>query len=351
VIAGFHQGFPPGQAGNFWLGLYLILVGAGLAHASALVIGLILLRKSVPHRRFSITFAQACGFVVYLMVSGSMVTRGSPDEAAADGVGYFFSYEFEWPVIRAVLGTALLAWSIIAVLRLMRSELQYRAWPWLWALFLVFCTILAAGMSPWPGSGLVGTVLAVLAALVALTYLSALADRRDPIRYRSGMAALRRCDFGRAFAELPCWLVSFSAAAIAASFAFMVLPLTGQDSWPGSISELLLHLSFLSPAHIASAVLLVLLFATRDIMVLLWLSFGSWRQRADMAWLVYLALVYWPAGIILTFAGHPGYLPAVLPVAGDDAILNFAPILVQLAASFLMLLHSWRKATTNRGAA
>ncbi len=43
-----------------------------------------------------------------------------------------------------------------------------------------------------------GAALPIFVVMVALTYLSALADRRDPIRYRSGLLALRQRDFSRA---------------------------------------------------------------------------------------------------------------------------------------------------------
>ena len=91
--------------------------------------------------------------------------------------------------------------------------------------------------------------------------------------------------------------------------------------------------------------MLVLLFMTRDLAILLWLSFGPWRSQSDITWLVYLALVYWPIGIIMYFAGYGAYITLVLPVAGDDVVVSFGPILIQLVILGVMLRRRWYQAT------
>ncbi|MBK8158102.1 MAG: hypothetical protein IPK59_04725 [Rhodospirillaceae bacterium] len=185
----------------------------------------------------------------------------------------------------------------------------------------------------------------VLVTMIALTYLAALADRRDPIRYRSGLLALRRGDLGRAVAELPWWLISYVAVLLAAAFCFAALATMGTGDWPSSLSELLLRLQLLSFDHLTETIVLVLLFMTRDLIVLLWLSFGSWRNRSDITWLVYLALIYWPIGIILIFAGYVDFITLVLPVAGENVVWSFGPIIIQVTVLGVMLQQRWRQAT------
>jgi hypothetical protein len=345
IFAGFERDFPPGRAGNFWLGIYLVLVGACLAHVVALGVALIRLRKTVQYRRLTITLAQTCGFIVFVAVSGigTAPVLNQPD--FVPGTAYVYDSAYSWPMVRAVLGSVFVVWALIAVYRLMRAELQYRAWPWFWASFVVFCGALAAGIAPWPGGGLIGAALPVFAVMIALTYLSALADRRDPIRYRSGLLALRRGDFSRALAELPWWAIAMVGACAAASFAIYTLVVLGIEGWPSSLSELFLRLRLISLDHLAETLVLILLFMTRDLAILLWLSFGPWRSQSDITWLVYLALVYWPVSIIMVFAGYGTYITLVLPVAGDDIVLSFAPILVQLTVLGVMLHRRWHQAT------
>jgi hypothetical protein len=350
VFAGFERGFPPGRAGNFWLGVYLVLIGACLAHIVALGVALIRLRKTVQYRRLTITLAQTCGFIVFLAVSGigTAPVLNQPD--FVPGTAYVYDSAYSWPMIRAVLGSIFVLWALVAVYRLMRAELQYRAWPWFWTSFVIFCVTLAAGIAPWPGGGLIGAALPVFIVTVALTYLSALADRRDPIRYRSGLLALRRGDFSLALAEVPWWLIAMLAAVMAALFAIYAL-LTLNDGWPSSLSEIFLRLRLVPRDHLAETLLLVLLFMARDLAILQWLSFGPWRNQSDITWLVYLALVYWPISIIMYFAGYGAYITLVLPVAGDDIVLSFAPILIQLVVLGVMLRRRWYHATRGRVAA
>jgi hypothetical protein len=348
VFVGWKLGFPPGRAGDFWLGIYLVLIGAGLAHTVALGVALIRLRKTVQYRRLTITLAQTCGFVVFLAVSGGGTFPVLDEAGFSPSVAYVYDSAYSWPLVRAVLGTVFMLWAVFAVFRLMRSELQYRAWPWFWSLFMGFCAVLAAGIAPWPGGGAVGAALPVFAVMVLLTYLAALADRRDPIRYRSGLLALRGGDYSRALAEVPWWLIGAAAVLAALAFALAAIANMPLDGWPRSLSALMLRLRLLTFEHLAETLILVVLFMARDLAVLMWLSFGSWRSRADVTWLVYLALIYWPISIIMVFAGYGEFITLVLPVASDDLIWSFAPILVQLVALGAMLRLRWRQATSGR---
>lgn len=345
IFAGFNLGFPPGRAGNFWLGIYLVLAGACLAHIVALGVALIRLRKMVQYRRLTITLAQTCGFLVFVAVSGvgTAPVFNQPDFEPASA--YIYDNAYSWPLIRAVVGSIFIIWGLVGVYRLMRAELQYRVWPWFWASFVAFCAVPAAGIAPWPGVGMVGTAIPTFATMVALTYLSALADRRDPIRYRSGLLALKDRDFSRAVAEIPWWLVTTIATFIVAVFLIYTLVFLGNEGWPSSLMDLLLRLSLVSFDHLIESVILVLLFMIRDLAILLWLSFGPLRSQSDITWLVYLALIYWPIGIIMYFAGYGAYITLVLPLAGDDIGVNFAPIFIQLTILGVMLRRRWHQAT------
>lgn len=351
IFVGAKLGFPGGRAGNFWLGIYLVLIATILSHAVALAVALVRLRKTVQYRRLTITLAQTCGLLVYLLVSAGSTAPVQDEGSFAPAIGYVYDSAYSWPLIRAVFGTIFVGWAIAGTFRLMRGELQYRAWPWLWVLFLGFCAALSAGIAPWPGGGMIGAALPTFVVMVFLTYISALADRRDPIRYRSGLIALRKGDFSQAAAEIPWWLVSYVATAAAAGFCLIALQAMARSDWPASLSEILFRLRLLSLDHLAETVVLALLFLARDMMVLLWLSFGTWRSRSDVSWLVYLALIYWPIGIIMYFAGYAEYVTLVLPVGSDDALMSFGPILVQLIVMGAVLRQRWIQATRGGSAA
>ncbi len=350
IIAGHQLGYPPGRTGNFWLGVYLAVMGAALSHTTAFAVSLLLLRKVVFYRRLTITLAQTIGFFVYIVFSGVDSARVLEQTDPVLPVGTIGGDTLPLPAIGAILGTGLLIWALIAAFRLMRTELQYRAWPWAWAMFVAFCAFATANISAGPDGGMLATLAAVTVIMLLLCYASALADRRDPIRYRSGLLALRKGDFTRGLAELPWWLLSFVATLGAVGVLVATLITIPRDGLPDSMLDAMLRFEvFVSYDNLTESVLMVPLFMMRDILVLLCLSFGPWRHRADMTWLVYLALVYWPLGIILTFSGYFDFITLVLPLAGDNPLLNFGPILCQVLVAAWFVRMTWLQAIRSPG--
>jgi hypothetical protein len=344
VIAGHRLGYPPGRTGNFWLGIYLTVMGAALSHAAAFAISLLLMRKAVFYRRLTITLAQTIGFLVYVLASGVDSVRVlNEDEIIVLPEKTIGAMSFSLAILGAALGTLLLVWTLIAAFRLMRAELQYRAWPWVWGLFIAFSAFVAGIVPLWPEDEVIGRAGTVFLVLLLLCYVSALADRRDPIRYRAGLLAIQRGEFARGLAELPWWLLSYVAFLIVTAILVVGIVAVPRDLFPDSLLDAMLRFDVLvSYENLAESVLLVPLFLLRDLLILLWLSCGSWRQRADMTWLVYLALIYWPLGIILAFSGYYDFITVVLPFAGDNPIVNFGPVLCQVMVASLLLGVQWR---------
>lgn len=344
VIAGHRLGYPPGRTGNFWLGIYLTVMGAALSHAAAFAISLLLMRKAVFYRRLTITLAQTIGFLVYVLASGVDSVRVlNEDEIIVLPEKTIGAMSFSLAILGAALGTLLLVWTLIAAFRLMRAELQYRAWPWVWVLFIAFSAFVAGIVPLWPEDQVIGRTGTVFLVLLLLCYVSALADRRDPIRYRAGLLAIQRGEYARGLAELPWWLLSYVAFLIVTAILAIGIVAVPRNLFPNSLLDAMLRFDVLvSYENLAESILLVPLFLLRDLLVLLWLSCGAWRQRADMTWLVYLALVYWPLGIILTFSGYYGFITVVLPFAGDNLLLNFVPILCQVVLAGVLLCTQWR---------
>jgi hypothetical protein len=83
----------------------------------------------------------------------------------------------------------------------------------------------------------------------------------------------------------------------------------------------------------------------RDLLVMLWLSCSPWRAKADVAGIIYLALVYWPLAAILWISGMPHLLPVVVPIATGHAGADFVPIGIELAFALLLFYARWREIT------
>jgi hypothetical protein len=97
--------------------------------------------------------------------------------------------------------------------------------------------------------------------------------------------------------------------------------------------------------HLSASMALLMLFMLRDLLILLWLSCGPWRSRADVAGLIYLAVVYWPLAAIFWVSGGDSLLPVVIPVATGNSIVDFLPIAIELVFAAFLFYARWREIT------
>src|SRR5262249_19577959 len=158
--------------------------------------------------------------------------------------------------------------------------------------FLIFVGVWAGGFSTWSQLGPAARLVSPLLLFVLLTYLSFFADHRDPVRYRWALIAIRTRNWTEAIAALPWWVISYVFAAAAA----LVIGWSFRETMPltlGRGGEAVHFVVNAASQHISASLALLLLFMLRDLLVLLWLSCGPWRARADVAGLIYLAVIYW----------------------------------------------------------
>src|SRR5262249_23855780 len=166
-------------------------------------------RRRLPaERRLPVTFSQLFGLVA--MVLTHEVARVPLDTPAT--VDWFGG---ALPLTLFGLGSivAFLAWALLAVYRLMRVELQFRALPWAWLGFTLFLMAYGEGLA-WHALGRETTpaaawLAAPLGVAGSLVYAALFAEPKSVIAYRGLVAALRRGDRRRAGSLLPLWLPTY----------------------------------------------------------------------------------------------------------------------------------------------
>jgi hypothetical protein len=321
-------------------------VGGLVAQAAAFSIALLLLRKAAQYRRLTITLAQTCGFLVYfLFVRGDF----SEQLTVRFRAGGLPSNEMLWSgggdaldAARVVAVGATCLWSIIASYRLMRTELQYRSLPWVWTSFLVFILVIGATASS--ADGAYGWLALPLLAFVLLTYLSFFADNRDPVRYRWALLSLRDRNWFEVISAIPWWIISYVfAAASAVAIAWSLAEVAGFEA--NRTLTPAFRMFMMAIQHPSASLALVMLFMLRDLLVLLWISCSPWRSKADVAGIIYLAIVYWPLAAILWISDLSHLLPVVAPIATGNPGTDFAPIGIELAFAMFLFYARWREIT------
>jgi hypothetical protein len=200
-------------------------------------------------------------------------------------------------------------------------------------------SLLVAGFRPSPQLGY------VFVALILLTYAGFFADNRDPVRYRWALLSLRERKWAEACAAIPWWLIGYAFSVVVAIGLAIIL-----HDRPFSIdvpanAPPVIRMAALVPENLSSTLVLTVLFVLRDLLVMLWFSCSPWRAKADVAGIIYLALVYWPLAAILWVSGGQRLLPVVLPIATGNLGVDFVPIAIELAFAAFLFYARWREIT------
>jgi hypothetical protein len=338
------QASPGAMRVAVWQQLATLALAAVLGQATALVVALLLLRKVQFRRRLTVTMAQIAGLLAFGLAVGWDYSA-NPWSA---GVGTIRWYGRDYDANLFYLSSAAVftAWALLAAWRLMRAELLYVNRPWLWMLFTLFSMAYAAGFVGWEIKALSSQLAIGCVTALLLTYLAFFAEMKDPVRYRWGLARFKAMQWWRALEFMPWWLISYILGMVAGAATIWSIAsggqLTWQDSWWFTLQR---DASWFALGPIAFNIAALLLFVLRDMLFLLWLNFGGKvRNRADLAGLAVLAIVYWPLPMLMIGAGLATLLPAVIPFAVTNAMAVAWPAAEVVAVWFLLLLR-WRQAT------
>lgn len=319
----------------------LFMVGGGLfAQIVAFAASLMFLRKQPLARRLPVTFCQLLG------LGAGLLMRSEPGQIASlwfeiDTVDWY-GLAIEPNLFHLLSLVAFIAWALIGAYRLMRAELQFRAWPWVWLCFAVFLMVYVEGFfddllgKTHPQAGL--NLLAPLAVGVLLTYAGLFAEQKDIIRYRWAFRALRSGDWRRGFALLPLWVPTFG---LAAALAIVNAVHANPAVLAGPLEPEIRDLGVLpTPA----AFVALICFLARDVALVLALNFGHKRRRADMAALVYLVVLYGPLPGIIVMLGFDPLGSFFYPASFGNPLLTVGPPAFEAAAMIALLVFRWRAA-------
>ncbi|HET6157215.1 MAG TPA: hypothetical protein VFE34_02630 [Dongiaceae bacterium] len=326
-----------------WQQVATLLLGAVLGQATSLTVALLLLRKVQFRRRLTVTLAQIAGLLAFGLAVGWDYSA-NPWSA---GVGIIRWYDQDYDSYRFYLASAgvFTAWALLAAWRLMRAELLYVNRPWVWTLFTLFGMAYAAGFVKWEIEALSSRLAIACVSGLVLTYAAFFGEVKDPVRYRWGLARFKALQWWRALEFMPWWLISYIFAAIAGAGTIWSIAmggqLTWQDSWWFTLQR---DANWMALSSIAYNIVALLLFVLRDMFFLLWLNFGTVRNRADLSGLVVLAIAYGPLPMLLIGAGLMKFLPAVMPFAVTNPFAIAWPAAEVVAISVLLYLR-WRQAT------
>ncbi len=249
-------------------------------------------------------------------------------------------------------------WAFVGCYRLIRAELMYRVWPWVWMVFVPSVTVAITGIYARSPAYLLGEfkpvnvippALCAFCICFTLGYATLLSESSDRRKYARLGASLRAREWGRVFENTPLWITTLPY--VAASAALL-------------IGLCLMSQQFAS-AQYAPAAAAALLFAARDGFVVHALH-NTLRKRAAFAVPLYFVMAYAVLPVaFLAISGTPlelrrsvfSYLELqqvqeiFYPHRADAwAATLVMPLLQALLAAFVFLRFALKTDTSNRNA-
>lgn len=315
-----------------------------IAGATALAVSLlaVLLQRGRTKAggRGSTLIAQGLG-----IVAGVLLSPAGP--GLLDLSNIEVSFMIDWYGLEArpnnfflAAAAGFLAWALFAVYRVLCADLQKPVWPWAWTLFSIYVIAFFAGFAD-ASAKAVGVDWLVVAVPIAavLFYVAIFADNKDSVRYRWFLISLKTGDLGRAARLMPLWLPSLPLMAS----LVIALGIRTDQADPALIRPLFYDLFKIADVQVVPATawaVAAILFALRDLLILLFLNFGKRARSPDLASLIYLAILYWVIPGILGFLG-PSWVQALFlpwPLEGPWIAIG-----VPLAEVAVMALLTWRR--------
>ena len=303
----------------------VLMVGSGLlGQAIGLLSSLQAIRKSQRYGRFQTTAFLALG------AGCAVALLNWPFSASSDVVWYGRAFPDDRFVLISLV--VFLGWTVLAIYRLIRAELQLESLPWAWGLFTLFLMGYVAGFLG-EGSWQVGQDLSLQRLLsaflitLALAYAAAFSERKDPVALRRLLQYFGRREWLRTLQLFPLWLSTLPFILLTCAVLVAVEVSTGSGA----------------SVNLAVPAVAMLLFLLRDFGLLLFLNLARSPKRADMLTMLFLILLYGVIPMILAALGFDRMTELFRPMPGVLAEIILPAALCQAVVMLWLTVRRWRR--------
>ncbi|VAW84330.1 hypothetical protein MNBD_GAMMA18-1898 [hydrothermal vent metagenome] len=315
LLSGLRIGEP-----MLWAKLLLLLSGAVLVQALALLMSLLMVRRSGRHRR-SLSNLALIATLLFIMAVAPYY-----DE-------YYAQFSWYGLVISELTFFALSSllfcgWALLGLYRTMGEELQLKHRPLLWLGFSLFLIFYIMGFSPLEsGDGWQLNLAGAFFIALLLCYVMIFIERKEPLDLRRFQITRAEQGAYAALIYLPCWLVSLLLVVVLGLLLLLV------DGPKMNILEIVLPFNQL--------VLLSLLFLIRDIAIVIYFNLTRQPQRADATALIYLTLLYLLLPMLFSVIGLGSLNNLLMPAVTTSPLVTLLSGGVQCAVLGWLIYQRW----------
>lgn len=236
---------------------------------------------------------------------------------------------------------AFLFWTLLGVHHLMRSELQFKNYPWLWLGFIGFICSYILGFLPLEeleaASNYIFQIQLFISFFIVLTmhYIMLLIETKNISQYQRLLLAIKESQLENFFIYFPRWGWSIVIIIIIYLLLF-ILPKPMLEH--ASIEEL-------SPLKninmIYNFLFIIILFAIRDILLFLWLSLNPLAKRVETIGIIYLFLLYFLLPNIVSEIDFLKY--AFSPHLEATWLQSGIPVSIQIILLGYLVIKRWKR--------
>jgi hypothetical protein len=332
------------------------VLAALLGLTVAMFVAVVLMARARSSKGISVTLCQLFAIGVAGMLAdrlGNFGLSSFSNSFIGDNFATVNWYGVAVPMVSFISASLVvfLLWAVLGTVRQLRSVLQFRGYRWAWALFVLFVGAYLAGFdslyqrAPTFANQAFIFLYVFWFTAILFTYLAVFTETKSLQGYRSYVAALRRLRFSDILQHQPFWLTSLLILIIALVLGLILGE--AQFGFRGELDPNLARLLTLGSASLDFKVLLIVasLFLLRDCLLVITLNFSSNRRRADLAALVYLAVLY--AIIPLLLNGfdldQTVLFSFFVPQAGGGLIASAWPVVLEVIFVAVLMGIRWKK--------
>ncbi|MEI6986006.1 MAG: hypothetical protein WCK65_07755 [Rhodospirillaceae bacterium] len=311
--------------------LVIRLLLAGLeAQALALLFSMVLIRGEPVSLRFQVTVAQSLSVMVILPLL--FITMFNRPESII-----WYGYNVSFDIFVTLSQLAFIGWTVVGLYQMIRTELLHQAGPLTWLFFVVFSVAYIAGFDhlqyytgrSWMPTLSVTRLFIAFCAAIALTYICALIESKSLVRLRRWLALLRDWRLAQGGQLSPSWIGTMVVALVLGMLTAVNIIGLRPPSAPLPLAPL---------AQIGA----ILAFSIRDLAIFHYLTLYSRSGRGELAIGIYLIFAYFLAPVLMSSARLDFLLPVLVPVPTSSAALAILPVLAEMLAAILVLVHRWQ---------
>jgi hypothetical protein len=238
-------------------------------------------------------------------------------------------------------------WVVAGLYRSMRTELQFSDVPTWWGTFIItnflFQLGFFVGVSTEPDSAPFSMcVLFYCVQLVAILYLLAFSEAKSIVNFTTLISTIKTKSYSTFFENTPLWLITlpivflFGIIATVLSFNFVEL---NQAAFTSNSMAFPTDKITLAAAN-GSLLITVFGFMVRDLGVLLLFNFSPYAKRADVAMLIYMALVY---GLLPLLVKGSGLVGLFYPNVEDNMLISVSASVIEALVVLFLLRQRWNE--------